>query len=95
MNHHPASHYHCSKSIHTQPLDDQLVVLDLAGDVYYSLNGTARWYWESLMSGKNPEEIAQNAVDRYMNLSLEQAQKDIDALIQKLLDLGILEVSDT
>ena len=86
--------YHCSKSIHTQPLDDQLVVLDLSGDVYYSLNGSARWYWESLISGQDPETIAQNAANRYQDLTPEQARKDLDALIQKLLKLGILLKSD-
>ena len=86
--------YRCSKSIQTQPLDDQLVILDLAGDVYYALNGSARWYFEAIIEGKKPEEIAHNAVDRYENLSIEQAQKDIDALIQRLAELNILVESD-
>ena len=82
--------YRRPQNIDIQPMDNTWIILDLAGDAYYSLNASARWYLENLLDGVDAETLAGMAEQRYEALSRETALTDIQALISELCRLKLL-----
>ena len=82
--------YQIAPNIDLQPLDDSLIALDLAHNVYYALNETARLLIENLIQGACVEQIAQNALEIYEDVELDTLITDFSNALKKLLELGIL-----
>lgn len=54
------------------------------------LNGTALDIWKGLEEGKSEDEIAQLLVDSYEGVDLPKAKESTHAMIEKLIEGGIL-----
>ena len=52
---------------------------------------TGKTIWDGLSAGKTEEEIANQMVGEYSNLSLERALKDVRKVVQILRAEGLLE----
>ncbi|MFI5361386.1 MAG: PqqD family protein [Elusimicrobiota bacterium] len=64
-------------------VENESILLDLKTGVYYSLNETASFIWERLVSGASvPEAAAQLCAE--FDVSPEEASRDADALVAKL-----------
>jgi hypothetical protein len=72
-------------------VDDEVVLIDPEKDSYSYLNCTGSDMWEMLMEGRERDEIAREIYSRY-NITEEQASRDVESLLKKLLACGLLEI---
>ena len=63
--------------------EDELVILELTTSTYVTLNGSAKFLWESLADGSTLEELASSLVSRY-SISTEQARSDVESFVSTL-----------
>ena len=54
------------------------------------LNDTAADIWDGISDGKNVSDIVETLISSY-NISRESATQDVNALVDKLKDLGIVD----
>jgi hypothetical protein len=64
-------------------VEDELVVLELSTSTYVTLNGSAKFLWETLADGSTLDKLVSSLVGRY-SISPEQARSDIEAFIAAL-----------
>jgi hypothetical protein len=70
-------------------LDDEIVILNLASGVYFSVGGVGRRFWELIAQGVSadaaiPELIAEFDVD------IDRLKTDLDSLIDQLRSEGLV-----
>jgi hypothetical protein len=70
-------------------LEDEVVVLDTAGSVYYSLNHSGAVVLRRLESGAYADELADALVQEY-EVTREQAAQDVAAFLAGLKDQSLL-----
>ncbi len=85
--------YSLSPDIDIQMLDDSLIVMALEQNAYYSLNHTARWFFEHI-SDYSEDEIIHAALQKYEGVSEDTLRADFKELANELVDAGILIVHD-
>jgi hypothetical protein len=69
--------------------DDELVLVDLAGGEYFSLNRVGTQIWREAVSGKTPSEIASSLVGHYA-VEEDILLRDCLELLDELLDRRLL-----
>ncbi len=74
-------------------LDDEIVILNLASGVYFSVGGVGRRFWELLAQGVSadaaiPELIAEFDVDA------DRLKTDLDSLIGQLRSEGLVALAE-
>lgn len=84
------SHYTIPETVLTQEVDGELVLLDLAGEGYHSLNAVGTRIWHLLTEGHAAEAIIERLFDQY-EVSRAQLAADVTALIAELLEAGLLK----
>ncbi|MBQ9395019.1 MAG: PqqD family protein [Proteobacteria bacterium] len=82
--------YQLSPNIDIQPLDDQLMVLDLAQNAYFSLNESARFLIERIAEGKSIREIIDEALDAFEDVSASLLADDFNSTLAEFLELGFI-----
>ncbi len=85
------NHSKLAANIELQPVDEQLIVLDLNHNAYYSLNGTARFFVEKIAQGLDDSEIVQAALVAFDGVDVATLDRDLASLKSELLSLGILQ----
>jgi hypothetical protein len=73
-----------------QQLDDEIVILDLAGGEYLSVNGSGAHLWKELDAGADRGQLIESLRNRYA-LSPDRAAADVDAFLEQLGSSGLLE----
>lgn len=76
-------------SVHTRVFDGELVILDMRGGEYLSLDPIGSRLWSALTVGRSIRETAEEIVGEY-DVELEQATADLQALADELVDRGLL-----
>ncbi|MBA2277741.1 MAG: PqqD family protein [Chloroflexia bacterium] len=79
--------------IHFRPVHDEVVLLDTRTGSYRGLNPSATVIWLSLADGADERTAVSAVLDRF-DVSSEQAQADLDILVQQLVADGLLERGD-
>lgn len=79
-----------SPHVRYRQFDDELVVLDLGGGDYFSLNRTGARMWIGLVSGRTPAEVAADLAVEY-EVGLQALLSDCIALADELLERGLLD----
>ena len=82
--------YRHSDRVSWRQVDKEGVILDLESSDYFSVNEVGVFIWEKLGAGETPKEIALAICEEY-EVSEEQAQKDVLALIKELLKRKLIE----
>lgn len=72
-----------------QKVSDEMVILDSQSGQYYTLNDSATEMLEALTGGANVEQVVTQICANY-DVSKQEAQADITAMIQTLLDKALL-----
>jgi Coenzyme PQQ synthesis protein D (PqqD) len=83
-------HFQVPKQVHTHRFDDELVVLDLAGGRYFSLDAVGTAIWGHLTDGKTPDETVAAILAEY-EVNESTARADVRRLTDELLAAGLLE----
>ncbi|HZM56677.1 MAG TPA: PqqD family protein [Acidimicrobiales bacterium] len=68
---------------------DELVVLELSTSTYLTLNGTAKYLWESLADGATLDRLIEMLVERYQ-ISNHQARSDTESFLSALADRELI-----
>lgn len=75
--------------------DDYILVPERGSDATFtglcSLNSTGVFVWKNIEKRKSAGEISRLAAKKY-NVSKETAERDINAFLECLSDIGILEI---
>ncbi|MBQ1266969.1 MAG: PqqD family protein [Proteobacteria bacterium] len=78
------------KNIVTQNIGNELIVLDLDGNVYFSVNETGRFILESLLNHLSPEQTAK-AAESIFQVSYDEILNDVHTFIDTLKNEQLLE----
>ena len=73
-------------------LIDEYIFYDAQGEEVHVLNGIAREIYLLCDGERSVEDLVKNIVDRY-EVDEETANRDINDLLQKLIDLKLLDPS--
>ena len=74
-------------------LAGQEIILNLKSGVYYGLNSVGTRIWNLLQQPRSVREIRDALVARY-DVDRERAENDLIALLQKLIDAGLVQVKN-
>ena len=72
-------------------LGEGLALLDLRSNVYFSLSEVGTIVWETLQAPTTKAEIVERVVAVY-DVTTEQCEDDIDALLGELVDARLADV---
>lgn len=73
-------------------LDGESVLLNLDTERYFGLDETGTRMWAALTTSESIEEAFEKLVDEY-DVDSELLRRDLNELIEKLLDQGLAHVS--
>ncbi len=76
----------------TEEIEGELVILDLQGDVYFSLNEVGRLVWEAAERGESFGEIVEAICEAYEEVDRERAAEDAAAFLEEALDEELMRV---
>jgi coenzyme PQQ synthesis protein D (PqqD) len=68
----------------------EIVVLDLAGDAYFTLTSSGAVLWPALVEGSTPASLAALLTSRF-SLDQATAETDVRAFLEALSAHGLLE----
>lgn len=72
-----------------EEVDDEVIVLDLAGNKYFGLDGVAFDIWQAIADGDcDLAQMAQLIAESY-DISEERARRDTESFIDQLLTAGL------
>jgi hypothetical protein len=74
-------------------LGDEIAILGLRRSTYYSVTGSGRAIWELLQSRRTVSEILRVLLARY-TVDADRCREDLLALLARLHEEGLIEVSD-
>ncbi len=79
--------WNAAPDILTTDLQDELILMDAAGGVMFSLNATGRLLWHSLPA--STEALVQRLVEQY-DLAPQDALSDVQYLLGELEQRGLI-----
>jgi hypothetical protein len=74
-------------------LGEEVAILDLKAGMYYGLDSVGARVWELIQRPKSIREIWNVLLEEY-EVDPERCERDLLALLQKLVDEGLVEVQD-
>ena len=82
-----------TKHVLHEDLCGEVVLLELAAGIYYSLDGVGSRIWNLLVAGRTAEEIVLELTQEY-DVSPERAKMDVERLLQDLEKNKLVEPVD-
>jgi len=79
-------------SVIFQSLQDEVVILNMANHQYYGLDNIGADMWKMLLDHRDVGAVADRMTAKY-NVERETVMDDLNALVRKLLDSGLLKAS--
>lgn len=76
-----------------QQLGEESILLDLQSECYFGLDPVGTRMWEALTGTKNVEAAYQRLLSTY-DVDAQRLRKDLEGLIGKLVENGLLETKD-
>ena len=74
-------------------MQGESVILDLKSGIYFGLNQVGTRVWELVQQPIAVQTVQQTIFNEYA-VEAERCEQDIQTLLEKLLDAGLLEVLD-
>ncbi len=81
--------YRVPPHIYYRALQDEVILLNVSGDVYLGLNRSAAVTWNVLAAGGSPAEAVDEVTAKF-EVDAETARHDVETLIATLVDRGLL-----
>ena len=79
-----------SPEVHSQEVGGETVLLDLNSESYFGLDEVGTRIWQLLQESGDMESIFETILGEY-DVEAEQLSKDLDELVQKLVEAGLVE----
>jgi hypothetical protein len=80
-----------SSEVLLQAIDNEAVLLDLAGGMYFSLNEVGLAFWQALESGASLRDARDRLLAEY-EIDLETLSRDLLELVDQLQHNGLVRV---
>lgn len=71
-------------------IDGEIVLLDLEGSTYFSVNRTGIALWPLLIKGSTTSELSGHLAETF-SLDRQTAERDVQVFVDALSDEGLLE----
>ena len=91
MHFSPADKIKISDQVLSQEVSGETVLLDLQSEFYFGLDKTGTRIWELLQSGVSIEDLIGKMLDEF-EVDRETLEADVNALLGKLLEAGLVSV---
>ena len=91
MHFSPADKIKISDQVLSQEVSGETVLLDLQSEFYFGLDKTGTRIWELLQSGVSIEDLIGTMLDEF-EVDRETLEADLNALLGKLLEAGLVSV---
>jgi len=86
-------HLNSQEEIAAQIFDDETVIMRLSDGAYFNMNTVGGVVWEMVEDDRTLEEVIGGVVRRY-DVSSEQAQSDVQALVEQLIQAKLVTSSN-
>jgi hypothetical protein len=86
-------HFRRSPSVESAPLDAEEIILDGARNKFLLLNETSRFIWSRLSEPRTAEDLSDELCTAFDGVSSEDALRDVEAVLQQLLSLNLVELA--
>ncbi len=83
-----------ARDLSWEQLDDEVVILDLAGSTYLRLNGPGAVLWHVLLTVADEARLVEALLEEY-DIDQVTAQRDVDAFLANLRRANLLETVRT
>ena len=83
-----------ARDLSWEQLDDEIIILDLAGSSYLKLNGTGVVLWRALLAVADETRLVKALLEEY-DVDQATAKRDVAAFLTKLKRAGLLETVTT
>ena len=90
MKFQPADRFSISDEVLSQEVNGETVLLDLEGESYFGLNEVGTRIWQLISAEQTVAEVLGTLSDEY-DASREQLENDVDELLAKLADAGLVK----
>lgn len=87
----PADKIKISDQVLSQEVSGETVLLDLQSEFYFGLDKTGTRIWELLQSGVSIQDLIGKMLDEF-EVDRETLEADVNALLGKLLEAGLVSV---
>src|SRR5262249_14552554 len=81
------------EEIASKVIDGEAIIINLANGIYYSMDKVGGLIWEMVEAGCSLEDTARIVAGRY-EVSPEQARKDVEQLVEELLQENLATTSE-
>jgi hypothetical protein len=89
--------HHCfrprEEEVASKVIDGEAIIINLANGVYYSMDKVGAFVWDLLQAGHTLDEIIA-AVTRHYDVSREQAESNVQDLVQELVQENLVISSE-
>lgn len=75
-------------------IGDEIVLLSLQRETFFSLNASGIALWAEIKAGKGDEQLNQLLIERY-SLDAAQAKTDVSSFVGELIKLDLLSAEDS
>ncbi len=76
--------FEAAPDVHARPFHDEVIVLDLVGGEYFSLDEVGARVWAGLVAGESVEEVVAG-LQRDYAADVERIEADVVALVEELV----------
>ena len=83
-----------STEILSQEVDGETIFLDLRSESYFGLDKVGTRIWQLLQQDGNLQRVFNTMLEEY-DVGAEQLEKDMNKLLDKLIDAELITVSGT
>jgi len=91
MHFSPIDKVKISEQVLSQEVSGETVLLDLQSEFYFGLDKTGTRIWELLQSGVSIQDLIGKMLDEF-EVDRETLEADVNALLGKLLEAGLVSV---
>lgn len=91
MHFSPTDKVKISEQVLSQEVSGETVLLDLQSEFYFGLDKTGTRIWELLQSGVSIQDLIGKMLDEF-EVDRETLEADVNALLGKLLEAGLVSV---
>jgi len=74
-------------------IDGEVLMLNVVNEEYYNLTGTAKIIWDILANKTTLKDIVNKLANQY-EISTEDCLTDVKSFLEKLINKGIVEISN-
>jgi hypothetical protein len=89
----PTSRVTVPENVLVQELDGEAVLLDLKSETYFGLDDVGIRMWQVLTTSASIQNAYEALLDEY-DVTPEQLLQDLNELVTRLVEQGLLEVVD-